>query len=133
MHTEEAYVTEALRLGAKGYVVKGAGTGEVVAGVRAVHRGETFISSGLVLSPSAGEGEMATPPKSGFDRLTDREVEVLKLVAAGMTSKEIGEQLNMAGQTAESHRSHILRKLELKSHGDLVVYAIKHDLLTKSY
>jgi two-component system response regulator NreC len=132
MHTEEAYVTEALRLGAKGYVVKGAGTGEVVTGVRAVHNGETFISPGLAISRSFTPGQEA-PPTSGFDRLTEREVEVLKLVAAGNTSKEIGEQLNIAGRTAEAHRSHILCKLGLSSHSDLLVYAVKHDLLTKSY
>jgi DNA-binding NarL/FixJ family response regulator len=128
MHTEEAYVTEALRLG----VVKGAGTGEVLTGVRAVHNGDMFISPALTIAHSFTPGQ-EMPPTSGFDRLIEREVEVLKLVAAGNTSKEICEQLNIAGRTAETHRSHIFHKLGLSSHSDLVVYAVKHDLLTKSY
>ena len=100
-------------------------------GVRAIINGNTYIGPGLSFTPSFALGTPTEAPPSGFDKLTEREIEVLKLVADGRTRKEIVDELVMAERTAESHRSHILRKLGLKTHGDLAVYAVKHHLLPK--
>jgi len=131
MHPEEAYVTEALHLGVKRYVVESTPIAEIVQEVRVVINGNTYIGSGLSFTPSFAPGTPAEAPQSRFHKLTEREIEALKLVADGRTGKEVGDELVMAERTAEFHRSHILHKLGLKTNGELVVYAVKHHLLPK--
>ena len=132
MHPEEAYVTEALHLGVKRYVVESAPIDEIIQEVREIINGNTYIGSGLSFTPSFAPGRTpAEAPQSRFHKLTEREVEALKLVAGGRTGKEVGDELVMAERTAESHPSHILHKLGLKTYGDLVVYTVKHYLLPK--
>jgi two-component system, NarL family, response regulator NreC len=123
MQQEPAFAREALAAGASGYVLKQAADGELVAAVRLAAVGERY------LNPSLGARLAAEPPPGPPDDLSEREVEVLKLIALGYTTKEIAEQLNLSGRTIETHRSHVQEKLLLTSRSDLVRYALDHKLV----
>jgi DNA-binding NarL/FixJ family response regulator len=129
MHTDEAYLTEAMRVGAKGYIVKGAPSAEIVLGLRIVAAGGRFFSSGIAESAiSAAVGDPNS--KSAFSSLTDRQLDVLRLIGKGLTSKQIADKLGLGARTIESHRQHLLHKLKLRSSSDLIAYAVAHDLLS---
>ena len=129
MHSEEAYLVEAVRAGATGYIVKGAPAAEIVQGLRAVARGGTYFGSGLL--PEAISAAVNGPPsaRKSFSSLSERELDVLRLLTGGLTSKQIGDRLGIGARTVETHRLHMLHKLNLTSPSDLLVYALKHDLL----
>ena len=133
IHADEAYVTEAFRSGARGYVLKEAPASELMNGVRAVGHGRHFISSALGTHAldSFLNAQEEEPPATAFSLLTRRELDVLRLVAEGMTSREIGLSLTIGTRTVETHRAHIMRKLSLRTHGDLVAFAVRHNLLTQ--
>jgi len=125
MQADPAFAREALRAGAAGYVLKEAANSELAQAIRQAMEGGTYLQpelgAKLAAEPPAPEG----PP----DDLTERELEVLKLIALGYTNSEIGEQLFLSVRTVESHRAHIQRKLRLQSRADLVRYALDHGLL----
>lgn len=131
MHADEAYLIEAVRIGAKGYIVKGAPSAEIVQGLKAVSQGRTFFSAALPAEAIAAATGQPRPAKNAFASLSAREVEVLGHIADGLTSKQIGERMGIGARTVESHRLHILRKLGLKSSSDLVAYALDHRLLAQ--
>ena len=117
---------QALRAGAAGYVLKDAGDTELVAAIKHVAGGGTY------LNPSLGAALAAAPaPAAGRpDDLTDREVEVLRRLALGHTNAEIGQQMFLSMRTVEAHRSRIQQKLNRFSRAQLVRYALDHGLLT---
>lgn len=117
MHDNPAYVQEALRAGARGYVLKDSPAEETVSAIRAVMAGETFVAAAL----SAPQ----TAPVPGDDPITPREREVLALVAEGLSSREIGQRLAMGVRTVETHRTNLRRKLDLPSAAALVRYAVE--------
>lgn len=123
MHKEGVYVREILRAGARGYILKDAIDTELLNAVRSVARGDGYISpavSGALLSDYR---KNVTDP---LDLLTNREREVLKLIAEGNTNKEIATALNLSVYTVDSHRGKVMEKLNLHSTGELVRFAIKH-------
>jgi DNA-binding NarL/FixJ family response regulator len=128
MHDNEEYLFEALRSGAAGYVLKSAVDRDLVEACRATLRGETFMYPGgvtaLVRSHLERGGEDAE-----FDPLTPRESEVVKLVAEGMTTREIAEALVISPKTVERHRANVLEKLGLRDRVDLTRYAIRRGLV----
>ena len=107
MQDDPAFAREALRAGALGYVLKEAADDELVEAVRAAARGETYLNPAARRAARRRAAEPAGPP----DDLTEREVEVLRLIALGHTNAEIGEQLYLSVRTVESHRAHIQQKL----------------------
>jgi DNA-binding NarL/FixJ family response regulator len=125
MHENEQFAFEALRAGASAFVLKTSADRELVAACRAVLRGETFLHAGavgaLVRAQLAGERRS--------DRLTPREVEVLKLVAEGHTSQEIADTLCISIKTVHRHRASLLEKTKLRDRVDLTRYAIKRGLV----
>ena len=125
MQDDPAYAREALRAGASGYVLKEAATAELAQAIRQTLEGGTY------LQPELGAKLAAEPPAAGGppDDLSEREVEVLRLIALGYTNAEIGEQLFLSVRTVESHRAHIQQKLRLQSRADLVRYALDRGLL----
>jgi two-component system response regulator NreC len=130
MHGGDAYVAEALRHGAVGYVVKDASASELVQAVHHAARNERFLSSPL--SEARIEAYNASPRGANadsYDTLTAREREVLLLASQGMTNSDIGKRLGISRRTAESHRANLLRKLALKGHQELIRYALKRGLL----
>lgn len=132
MHAGEEYVRPAIRAGAVGYLVKGAGLSDLVAAIRAVAGGEAFVSPAaakvLLRDASAPEGTHASGPEAGH--LTGREREILQLVAEGKTSKEIGRLLHISVKTVEGHRGRIMDKLDIHDLAGLVRYAVRTGLIS---
>jgi len=125
MHDGEEYFKEALRAGAAGYVLKRAAATELVAAIRAVQKGESYLDPAITRTLSdLGEGD----PAHLVD-LTERELEVLKLVAEGLTNRQIAAQLIISVKTVQSHRTNIMEKLDLHDRTDLVKYAIRRGLI----
>ena len=122
MQDDPAFAKEAFRLGAKAFVVKHAAGSELVDAIRSAARGETYIN------PQLGARLAATPegPPGG---LTPREIDVLRLVAAGHTNPEIAEKLVISIRTVETHRAAIHRKLNTNSRAEVVTFAREHGLL----
>jgi two-component system response regulator NreC len=127
MLDDPRYVREALDAGARGYVLKEAADIEVVAAVREVARGGRYVSSELGARLVTGEADAARQAEE--DPLSNREREVLRLLALGYTNQEIAAQLHVSVRTAETHRAHIMQKLRLQSRSELVRYAINQGLL----
>ncbi len=125
MHCEESWLRPALDAGAAGYVVKSVADDELLVAIRAVHRGHSF------LRPEAVAVLMDDSPAtdSPEDILSNREIEVLALVARGHTNAEIGEQLYLSHKTIDTYRRRVMHKLALETRADLVDYALKHGLL----
>jgi two-component system response regulator NreC len=125
MQNDPAFAREALRAGALGYVLKESANAELVEAVHAATEGRTY------LQPQLGARLAAEPakPDTSEDDLSDRETEVLQLIALGHTNTEIAEQLYLSVRTVESHRAHIQQKLRLSTRAELVRYALEHGLL----
>ena len=121
MHADEQYVRQSLAAGAKGYLLKDADDQDLVEAVLAVHRGDTRFSSTLARAVSI-DGEAAP------EVLSPREREVLALICSGRTNREAAETLGLSVNTVETHRKHIIDKLDLHSTAELVRYAIRHGL-----
>jgi two-component system, NarL family, response regulator NreC len=127
MQNDPAFAREALRAGALGYVLKEAADSELVDAVQLAAVGRTYLNPELGARLAAAPPEPAGPP----DDLTEREVEVLRLIALGHTNSEIAGQLYLSVRTVESHRAHIQQKLRLASRADLVRYALDHGLIDR--
>ena len=127
MQDDPHYVREAFEAGASGYVLKEAADIEVVGAVRAVASGERYLHPALGAQLVAAESEERKRAES--DPLSDREREVLKLLALGQTNQEIAAMLFISVRTAETHRAHIMQKLQLSNRAELVRYALAQGLL----
>jgi two-component system, NarL family, response regulator NreC len=124
MQDDPAFAREAMRAGALGYVLKEAADTELVEAVRSAADGRTY------LHPQLGARLAAEPERHGpRSDLSDREIEVLRLIALGHTNSEIAQQLFLSVRTVESHRAHIQQKLGLSTRADLVKYALENKLL----
>jgi two-component system response regulator NreC len=124
MQDSAAYVREALRAGALGYVTKEAADQELVEAIRLAASNQSYLQPKLGVR-LATEPEQIGPP----DDLSEREVEVLRMIALGHTNAEIGEQLFLSVRTVESHRAHIQQKLRLTKRAELVKYALEHGIV----
>ena len=127
MQDDPHYVREAFAAGAAGYVLKEAADSEVVGAVRAVAAGEHYVHPALGARLVAAEAEERR--RTEADPLSDREREVLRLLALGHTNQEIAKSLYISVRTAETHRAHIMQKLRLKSRAELVRYALENGLI----
>jgi two-component system response regulator NreC len=128
MQDDPSYVREAFAAGAKGYVLKEAADEEVVSAVREVAVGGSYVHPALGARMVAAEA--ADRAAAEADPLSDREREVLRLLALGHTNQEIAEKLYISVRTAESHRAHIMQKLQLSTRAELVRYVLSNGLLT---
>lgn len=126
MQQEPAFARHALSAGAIGYVLKEAADDELVEAVRRAARGESY------LNPRLGARLASEPAPGPPDDLSEREVDVLRLIALGHTNAEIAEQLFLSVRTVETHRAHIQQKLTLSSRAELVGYALKRGLIKSS-
>jgi two-component system, NarL family, response regulator NreC len=124
MQEEPAFARQAMAAGAAGYVLKEAADAELVEAVRRAAAGETY------LNPALGARIAREPPPGSPDDLSEREVEVLRLIALGHTNAEIASQLYLSVRTVETHRSHIQQKLRVSSRAELVKYALQRGLVT---
>ena len=130
-YDDREYVTRFLKAGVSGYVLKKAAAGELVAAIRAVERG------GLVLDPEIardvvddkGREHAQEQAEDPYETLTDREKQVLKLVAEGSSNKEIAETLDISVKTAMAHREHLMEKLDLHSRTELIKFALRRGVI----
>jgi DNA-binding NarL/FixJ family response regulator len=127
MQDDPQYVREAFAAGASGYVLKEAADNEVVQAVREVAGGGRYVHPELGARLVAAESEERK--RVADDPLSERESEVLRLLALGHTNQEIAKQLFISVRTAETHRAHIMQKLRLQTRADLVAYALERGLL----
>ena len=127
MQDEPRYVREAFAAGASGYVLKEAADNEVVAAIRDVAAGGRYVNPELGARLVAADAEAAR--RADEDPLSEREREVLRLLALGHTNQEIAKMLYISVRTAETHRAHIMQKLRLQTRADLVAYALERGLL----
>jgi DNA-binding NarL/FixJ family response regulator len=131
-YEDREYIRRFLKAGVSGYVLKKAAGSELTSAIRAVNRG------GLVLDPEIAREAMREQAGSGasgrtadpYDTLTDREKQVLKLVAEGHSNKEVAQLLDISVKTAMSHREHIMQKLDLHSRTDLIKFALQKGVIT---
>ncbi len=131
MHEDEAYVYELMKAGASGYVLKRASARDLVDAVHAVASGHTFLHP-LIARRLVSEYEKSSSrddDRKRFDGLTEREREVVRLIAEGLTNREIAEKLHISVKTVETHRTHIMEKLDLHDRAHLVRYAIRKGLI----
>ncbi len=131
MHSNEAYVVEALRNGAYGYVLKDATAGELTDAIRSVVNGQRFLSapfSEIGIEAYLRRGR--TGPLDPYETLTAREREVLTLAASGFSNPEIASKLTISPRTAEIHRANMMHKLNLHTQTELVRYALRRGLVT---
>ena len=131
MHADEAYVTQILKAGAKGYLLKDSADVDLIRAVREVAQGRSFFSpaiSRVMLNDYVRQLEQA-PSSDRYDSLSGREREIFQLVAEGRTNKEIAVLLGVSTSTIETHRAHIMEKLDLHSTAEIVLYAVRRGVI----
>jgi DNA-binding NarL/FixJ family response regulator len=126
MHVDEEYVRQAVQVGASGYLLKDSGTSELELAVRAVARGETYLSPAVSTQFLAG---YLRDSRGDAKALTPRQREVLRLIAEGLTTKAIARRLGIAVKTAETHRTQLMNRLDIHDIAGLVRYAIRAGIL----
>ncbi len=132
MHYDESYVLRSIKAGARAYLLKDALKGELIAAIRAVAEGRSFFSPKIsrVLQEDYVEALGRKGGDDSYELLTDREREILQLVAEGKTNKEIAGALNLSSYTVDTHRTHILQKLNLHSVPELILYAVRKGIIS---
>jgi DNA-binding NarL/FixJ family response regulator len=131
MHSDESYVIRALKAGARAYLLKDSAEADLLAAVRALTDGKSFFSPAI--SKILVEDYMRQLESRGaedtYELLTNREREILQLLAEGRTNKEVANMLNLSLYTVETHRAHILQKLNLHSVPELILYAVRKGII----
>ena len=132
MHQDESYVLGALKAGAKGYLLKDSLRGEVVQAIRAVSQGRSFLTRKVarILQEDYIGRLQQRGLEDRYDLLSDREREVLQIIAEGRSNKEVANLLNISLTTVETHRGHILQKLDIHSIPELILYAVRKGIIS---
>lgn len=132
MHSDEGYVMRALNAGAKAYLLKDSAEADLIRAVRAVNEGKSFFSPAVsrVLLEDYVRQMKQKGAEDSYELLTNREREVLQLIAEGKANKEISAILNLSLHTVETHRTHILQKLNLHSVPELILYAVRKGMIS---
>jgi len=132
MHQDESYVLGALKAGARGYLLKESVRGEIVQAIRAVFQGRSFLTSKVasLLREDYINRLQQRGLEDRYELLSDREREILQMVAEGRSNKEVANLLNISPTTVETHRAHILQKLDIHSVPELVLYAVRKGIVT---
>jgi DNA-binding NarL/FixJ family response regulator len=131
LHDSDQVVTEVLSAGARGFLLKSDAARDLLAAVDALKRGKTYFTSKVAAMVLEGylKGRSPTPAPAGRDRLTPREREIVQLLAEGNSTKQVATMLGVSVKTAETHRSNVMRKLQLHSVSELVLYAVRNNLV----
>lgn len=140
MHATDSYVHQALRAGAKGYLLKDAAPVELALAIQAVARGETYLSPAITsrlvqqlvqgaTEPGLAESVRRAEPRAGLDLLTPRQRTILQLVAEGRTTQEIAHELQLSAKTVDGHRAQLMERLDIHDVAGLVRFAIRTGLV----
>ncbi|MFQ6015200.1 MAG: response regulator [Anaerolineae bacterium] len=132
MYRQDEYVFEAIKAGARGYFLKDADASEVIDGIRAVHRGEALVDPAMALKVLEEFRRLAEepPPVQELDALTEREIELLRLVAKGASNKEIAQRLFLAEKTVKNQMSVIFQKLHTNNRTEAAMTALRRGLIS---
>ncbi len=132
MHSDESYVIRSLKAGAKAYLLKDSAEADLIAAIRAITDGKSFFSPAIsrLLKEEYVRELHDRGVEDTYDLLTTREREILQLIAEGRTNKEIANLLNLSLYTVETHRTHILQKLNLHSVPELILYAVRKGIIS---
>ncbi|MGA7925682.1 MAG: response regulator transcription factor [Candidatus Sulfotelmatobacter sp.] len=132
MHADESYVMRALKAGARGYLLKDSAAADLIGAIQAISQGKSFFSPKV--SRILAEDYVRVLKQKGavdtYDLLTSREREILQLLAEGKANKEVATALNISPYTVETHRGHILQKLNLHNSAELVLYAVRKGIIS---
>jgi DNA-binding NarL/FixJ family response regulator len=132
MHADESYVMRALKAGARAYLLKDSAAADLISAIEAVSQGKSFFSPKV--SRILAEDYVRVLKQKGavdtYDLLTSREQEILQLLAEGKANKEVASTLNISPYTVETHRSHILQKLNLHNSAELILYAVRKQIIS---
>jgi two-component system, NarL family, response regulator NreC len=132
MHSDEAYVMRALKAGARAYLLKDSAAADLISAIQAVSQNKAFFSPKV--SRILAEDYVRVLKQKGavdsYDLLTSREREILQLLAEGKANKEVAADLNISPYTVETHRSHILEKLNLHNPAELILYAVRKGIIS---
>jgi len=130
MHDDEELVARCLEAGAAGYIMKDAPASQLIFAINAVNRGERYLSPGVLGKVVSGYVKNAQRPRTSYDRLSAREREVLKLLAEGLSVKEIATLLNLSIKTVDVHKYNLMRKIDVHDRTQLIKYAIQKRLIS---
>ena len=132
MHYDESYVIRALKAGARGYLLKNSLKADLISAIRAVAQGRSFFSPKIsrILQEDFTRALESKGAEDSHELLTDREREILQLVAEGRTNKEVANMLNVSVYTVDTHRTHILQKLNLHSVPEVILYAVRKGIIS---
>jgi two-component system, NarL family, response regulator NreC len=132
MHSDESYVLRALKVGAKGYLLKDSAEGDLIDAIKAVHQGKTFFSPEIskMLVEDYVREIRTRGAEDSYDLLTSREREILQLLAERKSNKEIALALNLSIYTIETHRRNLQEKLNLHSLAELILYSVRKGVIS---
>jgi len=131
MHSDESYVIRALKAGARAYLLKDSAEGDLIAAIHAINDGKSFFSPAIsrILVEDYMRQLEQKHVEDTYELLTAREREILQLLAEGKTNKEVAAMLNLSIYTVETHRTHILQKLNLHNVPELILYAVRKGII----
>jgi len=127
VHPEEQYAVRTLKAGAAGYLTKGSATDELIAAIRKISQGKKYISPSLAEKLAFDLDVDHEKPR--HEILSDREYQVMSMIASGKTVKEIADELSLSVQTISTYRSRILEKMKMKNNAEIIYYAVKQGLV----
>lgn len=130
MHSDDSYVLQSLKAGARAYLLKDSAKADLIAAIRAVVEGKPFFSPRVSQVLQDNQQAIRQEMEDSYDLLTSREREILQLVAEGKSNKEIAAHLNLSTYTVDTHRSHVLRKLNLHSVPEIILYAVRKRIIS---
>ena len=132
MHSDESYVIRALKAGARAYLLKDSAEGDLIAAIHAISEGKSFFSPAIsrILVEDYMRQLEQQHAEDTYELLTAREREILQLLAEGKTNKEVASMLNLSVYTIETHRTHILQKLNLHNVPELILYAVRKGIIS---
>lgn len=129
MHDDEDLVARCLEAGAAGYLMKDAPVSQLLYAIETVQKGERYLSPGVLKKVLDGYVRNTKRPKTSYDRLSPREREILKLLAEGLSVKEIAARLNLSVKTVDAHKTNLMKKIDVHDRTELVRYAIQNKLI----
>jgi DNA-binding NarL/FixJ family response regulator len=130
MHSDEQYVSQAIAAGASGYLLKSADVAELDRAIHAVSQGQGYLTPAVSGPVLAGLARGALPRAAETEKLSPRQREVLQLIAEGLSTKAIAQKLKLSAKTVETHRTELMRRLDIHDVAGLVRYAIRHGLVS---